>query len=194
MTPNEYQQLALRTESVPAILQTGRPQHDAKMTRLLHAAMGICTEVGELAQAVTSVGYQRPLNKVNAMEELGDVLWYVAVGFDALGLPMPARPEDPGEQIGTLTLELSAAAGALLDLLKKHLFYGKPFDPRAADAALAEVYRFTVAAVYELDYTLEHAMERNIAKLEKRYPQKFTAEAALTRDLEAERKALEGGS
>ena len=35
-------------------------------------------------------------------------------------------------------------------------------------------------------------MDRNIAKLQKRFPVKFTEEAALNRNLEAERAALEG--
>lgn len=42
-----------------------------------------------------------------------------------------------------------------------------------------------------LNTTFEIEQERNINKLQTRYPEKFTAEAAITRDLDAERKALE---
>jgi hypothetical protein len=35
-------------------------------------------------------------------------------------------------------------------------------------------------------------MDRNIAKLRTRYPEKFASDRALNRDLEAERKVLEG--
>lgn len=42
-----------------------------------------------------------------------------------------------------------------------------------------------------LNTTFEVEQERNINKLQTRYPEKFTAEAAITRDLDAERKALE---
>ncbi len=37
-------------------------------------------------------------------------------------------------------------------------------------------------------------MDRNIAKLRKRYPERFTEQAANVRDLEAERSVLEGDS
>ncbi len=40
--------------------------------------------------------------------------------------------------------------------------------------------------------SIPQAMERNIAKLQKRFPSKFTEEAALNRNLDEERKALEG--
>lgn len=38
----------------------------------------------------------------------------------------------------------------------------------------------------------DEGLERNIAKLKKRYPGKFTSEDAIGRDVEAERKILEG--
>lgn len=44
----------------------------------------------------------------------------------------------------------------------------------------------------EVDYKGMHDL--NIAKLRKRYPEKFSEDAAVNRDLEGERKVLEGGS
>ena len=43
-----------------------------------------------------------------------------------------------------------------------------------------------------LELSWDDGLERNIAKLKKRYPDKFTAGDAIVRDLEAERKILEG--
>lgn len=43
-----------------------------------------------------------------------------------------------------------------------------------------------------LDLSWDEGLERNIAKLKKRYPDKFTAVDAIVRDLAAERKILEG--
>lgn len=40
----------------------------------------------------------------------------------------------------------------------------------------------------------DDGLERNIAKLKKRYPEKFTMVDAIVRDLEAERKILEGNA
>jgi len=44
------------------------------------------------------------------------------------------------------------------------------------------------------DISFEQIQERNIAKLKERYGEKFSKDAALVRDLDAERKILEDGS
>lgn len=47
--------------------------------RLLHYALGLCTEVGELQDAIKKfVAYGKDIDKVNIKEELGDILWYHA--------------------------------------------------------------------------------------------------------------------
>lgn len=53
----------------------------------LHAVMGIVTEAGELAKTVVDVTRQAPgVDRENAIEEIGDVLWYIAIACDALGV------------------------------------------------------------------------------------------------------------
>lgn len=136
MTPNEYQQAAMRTDlpdwnshyhawlRIMADAKSGGPWDTF---RLLHASIGITTESGELADTLKKhIFYGKPLDTVNAIEEVGDLLWYAALACEALGT------------------------------------------------------------------TLEDAMERNIAKLKARYPEKFEAQRAIERDLTAERAALEG--
>lgn len=54
---------------------------------LLHAAMGICTEAGELQdQLKRYIFYGKQLDVVNLEEELGDICWYVAILCKALGV------------------------------------------------------------------------------------------------------------
>jgi len=54
---------------------------------LLHAALGLQTEGGELADQVKKhLFYGRELDKVNIKEEAGDILWYMAVILRRLGL------------------------------------------------------------------------------------------------------------
>ena len=45
---------------------------------------------------------------------------------------------------------------------------------------------------YLVDFDMKNIAEVNIKKLQARYPEKFTSEKALNRDLETERKILEG--
>lgn len=73
---------ALRTESTLNPLSTTYEENTA---RLLHAAIGLVTESGEFIDALKKfLFYGRPLDLVNLKEELGDILWYVAVAMSAL--------------------------------------------------------------------------------------------------------------
>lgn len=51
---------------------------DAKKCDLLHMAIGICTEAGELLDAVKKhVMYEKDLDENNVIEELGDLEFYM---------------------------------------------------------------------------------------------------------------------
>lgn len=55
----------------------------AAMVRPVHAAMGMETEVGELMdQLKKHIFYNKPLDEQNLREEVGDLLWYVALMCD----------------------------------------------------------------------------------------------------------------
>lgn len=137
---DEYQKDALRTESLRSVMQSDlvakdcygkieNVQHPVNIqsSRLLHGAIGCCTEAGELQDMLKKhFFYGKPLDLVNIMEEAGDMLWYIAILLDAAG------------------------------------------------------------------YTMSQAMDTNIAKLRKRFPDKYDDNKALNRDLVSERKILEG--
>lgn len=56
---------------------------------LNHAALGLAGEAGEFVDAVKkSVIYGKPLDVANLREEMGDLLWYIALACDALGVTM----------------------------------------------------------------------------------------------------------
>jgi NTP pyrophosphatase (non-canonical NTP hydrolase) len=75
LTPDEYQDLAARTDGTYA--------DDA---RLLNAILGLCGESGEIADHVKkSIFHGHDLDKEHLAKEFGDILWYVAQGCRALG-------------------------------------------------------------------------------------------------------------
>jgi NTP pyrophosphatase (non-canonical NTP hydrolase) len=79
MDANEYQALAMRTET------PGRERR----VRLLNAALGLCGEAGEFADALKKAEFHgHALDEAEMLKELGDVLWYVALACDALGADM----------------------------------------------------------------------------------------------------------
>lgn len=79
MTINEYQALALRTESrittdpVPYI-------------RVLEGLMGLNGEAGEAIDLMKKVLFQgHEFDREHMAKELGDIAWYLAVSADAIG-------------------------------------------------------------------------------------------------------------
>ena len=56
---------------------------------LMHTALGLAGEAGEYADAVKKhLVYGKELDHENAREELGDILWFVALACDALSTDM----------------------------------------------------------------------------------------------------------
>jgi NTP pyrophosphatase (non-canonical NTP hydrolase) len=96
MDADEYQKLALRTEKTPAIVDfdkyrqaTETAIEPTRMDRLIHAALGVCTEAGELQDALKRhLIYGKDFDPTNVMEECGDLLWYIALALHATGYTM----------------------------------------------------------------------------------------------------------
>lgn len=85
----------------------------------------------------------------------------------------------------------STEAGEMLDAMKKHLYYGKSLDLVNLKEEIGDCLWYLSIAIDVLGTTYEEIMETNIAKLKARYPNKFTSEDAINRNLEVERTILE---
>ena len=78
MTGNEYQRLALRTSS-----------HGSNGDMVLNGVMGLNGEAGECIDIVKKHLFQgHPLDTDKLLDELGDVLWYVAITADGIGVQL----------------------------------------------------------------------------------------------------------
>lgn len=85
----DYVRLAVRTETRDHAKIRGRMTRDN--IRLLHGAMGLCTEAGELTdQLKRHLYYGAKLDRVNLTEEVGDLFWYCALIADTLHVPFDA--------------------------------------------------------------------------------------------------------
>lgn len=81
--------------------------------------------------------------------------------------------------------------GEIMDAIKKTVFYGKPLDMVNVKEEFGDLLYYVALGLHSVGSDFEEVMTANIAKLRARYPDKFTSEAALFRDLEKERKILE---
>lgn len=56
---------------------------------ILHGVLGVCTEAGELADPIKkALFYGREIDRVNLVEEMGDIMWYLAILADELGITL----------------------------------------------------------------------------------------------------------
>jgi len=182
MTDEEYLGAAMRTEKHPDKLEG-----DAAVT-VVHMLFGLSSELGELVAAK---------DRQNALEEIGDMLWYLHTGMRYQGIPVYTPPCPLPERVWYAEASTSCllkAIGSLTDLYKRELFYGSPAPVSAVREVVQNILSELAVIIEANNSSFEEVYSMNIEKLRSRYPQKFTEELAATRDLEAEKAALTRGS
>lgn len=92
-----------------------------------------------------------------------------------------------------VAMGIQTEAAEFTDMLKKHIFYGKPLDEVNLKEELFDMTWYIAIALDVLGYTFEEGFKTNIDKLKARYPEKFTEDSANNRDLKVERQILENG-
>lgn len=85
---------------------------------------------------------------------------------------------------------LCTEAGEFMDQIKKHIMYGVELDEINLIEELGDGNWYEGIALDTLMFSMAEVLHRNIAKLKARFPEKFTEEGALNRDLEKERNIL----
>jgi NTP pyrophosphatase (non-canonical NTP hydrolase) len=183
MKLSDYVELACVTESVV-------DQIEGLESRMLHGLIGLCTESGELLDAMKKhLYYGKELDTVNMLEEIGDLCWYLAIICDVADIDFAEQIEkakefnDTQEERSLLSVcaELNAVCGGNL------VTYTNSGQPHV----IQPLFYLIDELVIELDGMWEEICEKNIAKLKARYGEKFDAHKALNRDTDAEREILE---
>jgi len=178
----EYQQLASRT--CPDL---GKVEND------LHMWAGIQTEMGEMLDPFKKkLAYNKPLDLVNVGEELADAVWYEVNDLRMKNIPINDLyfAEDLDLYIRLYNEDVTDRNNEKINLiytLEIARVFVSEYDESAAEKNLA-FYAF-ICHIWKLDFF--QILTNNITKLMVRYPQKFTEDAALNRNLDAEREQLE---
>lgn len=85
MTPAEYSKRALTNDCNYDAIDS-RLAYNTEMQRLIHGALGLSGEAGEVTDMIKKhVIYGKDLDVDHLKKECGDVLWYMAVILDAIG-------------------------------------------------------------------------------------------------------------
>lgn len=88
-------------------------------------------------------------------------------------------------------LGVTTECGESGDVVKKALIYGKEPDLVNLDEEMGDKLWYLALYCHRRQITFEYLFEQNIAKLQARFPDKFTEADALNRDVVAERKVLD---
>ena len=168
-TIENYQEQALRT-----MASLGTKAMDG-----MHMAAGFTTEIGEMNEGIA---YN---DIVNIREEHGDTYFYIANECSTYGLIFT----DLIEQAKTRRKKPFYLHN-IVDLHKREFAYGKEMDLIKLEDELITMIQYLSKVEKDFKFTIEESLVINIKKLYKRYPDKFTEEKALNRDLEAEYKTL----
>lgn len=164
MTLKEYHVACART--CPSL---GSTQLDT-----LHMNIGIATETGEILDAIKrKIAYKKEVDIVNIEEEIGDTCWYICNRYNMTSKNKDMLPEPFEYKIDNI----ESLANILLSI-----------SPTTSYTILISIVKCT-ANFFNLDF--ETCLDKNIAKLYARYPEKFTEELAINRNTDNERKILE---
>jgi NTP pyrophosphatase (non-canonical NTP hydrolase) len=184
MTISEYQIEAKRTCS----------DLGSKYRNVLHTSSGFLTEIGEVIDVFKKrFAYKKPIDYVNLKEEIGDCLWYDANECTLLGINFSKEDE---EEIDFIFLDMKSSISSIVDNLDEdskveqtlEIIIEFIHEGRKSAVEVFAFYKF-LCFVWGIDFS--DALQTNINKLRVRYPEKFTTEAAINRNLDAEREELE---
>ena len=192
-------------EYVPLAMQTCKSLPTAD--HINHMCLGIVGEMGELVDQIKKAYvYGKAIDQVNIIEEVGDVAYYTAglvqyfpaladwLDSDELKQSINYEKLEVARENITRTILLNAMSAA--NLTADLMMFAD--DDNLQDANAEQVAKalgtalFATAVLLEVD--LSQACEVNVAKLAKRYGDKYSDYAAVNRDIDAERAVLEAGT
>jgi NTP pyrophosphatase (non-canonical NTP hydrolase) len=91
------------------------------------------------------------------------------------------KPDDHVGKLVHAAMGVAGEGGELLDAVKKHWVYGKELDRENILEECGDAMFYIAVLLKHCGYTLEQAMQHNMAKLNKRYPEGYSDIAAQTR-------------
>lgn len=159
---------------------------EKKIELLLHATMGILTEVEELLD--NHIGKEDP---TNILEEIGDVTWYIAIIAREYNLDLPENLPLSNKDPMKIVISIIKNTSKLLDALKKKIFYNKEINEESFKQTTIIIMILVQSYMNHFNIDIEKSFDINIKKLKSRYGEKFSSEKAINRDLETEREILE---
>lgn len=179
-----YVEMVLKTEG--AIDSRIRDRlHKKENIRLLHAILGIGSEIEELDAAIINN------DSINIGEEIGDILYYSGLACDELNVPFPEISTMLYQRTMDEEIKLIInTTSKLLDIIKKQIFYGKEINKIDMELGINNTIIACASLCKYFKLDIEEVKKRNIEKLQIRYKGKFNEQRAINRNLKKEYEVL----
>lgn len=144
-----------------------------KIDCILHAAVGISGEVGELIEGLEKFEGTDPREDDNTQEELGDIRFYITAAAHELSVSVAWLqeqdvPTEFDDEHGLSSLIVYSAQ--LLDYVKKAWAYSGELKREESVQALCQIWQAYKRTCDNLDLNDVYIRYVNVGKLSKRYP------------------------
>lgn len=187
MDSNQFIQSSIRTESR---IDQAKVNDVQSFTSVLQAFVASATLLDMYKK---NIYYGKEVNQIKWTENLNVLIastQHLAAGYqdssstDTLYI-------DPRVLHGVVGIATESAE--LVEAALKHLTQTKSLDTVNLQEEIGDVFWYVAILVDSLNGDWDNIQETVIAKLKKRYPEKFSSENAINRDVDGERKLLESG-
>lgn len=182
----QYVQDAIRTESQIDVIVTNRDK--------LLEVMTIFVMAGNMLDALKkNIFYGKEINETSwdsNLENIKDVIGGRLLESDVIPLIAP-EPLSIDPRLFHALIGIATESTELIEAIQKALHNNVDIDHVNVQEELGDLNWYQAIAVDASDADWDKILDTNIAKLKHRYPEKFTADRAINRDLETERRILE---
>ncbi len=179
----QYVQDAIRTESKIEVVST-------EYNNLL-GAMQIFVAAGNMLDALKkNIFYGKEINQDGWDTNL-DTISKISASVDMISDGEDHTPLIIDPRLFHALVGIATESTELIEAIIKAIQSNTDIDHVNVLEELGDIFWYTAIAVDTTGADWNSILDTNIAKLKKRYPEKFTVESAITRDLDGEREILE---
>lgn len=188
MEVKEFQQNALRTESIVPVVETN---YD-----LLIATFKMFIEMSKILDGIKRSIYYSNDDRLDEILSNESIRSLKNQFNDLVDFMQNANSKQTVTNVDSrvlhATLGMCTEPGELSEAILDSMINGSPLDKVNIGEEMHDSswYHAVMHDVLDLDWN--EGFAKLIAKLKERFPEKFTTESAVNRDLDKERKALEG--
>lgn len=176
MTFDEYVALAQRTASTKT-----------NADKVGHGCLGLIGEAGEVVDIIkkmTYMGMTREMGREKLIDELSDLLWYIAEWCTGSGNSMQAIFDSAADVDSPYVQYTIANYAVQIAEIACELWEEIDAGMHDSDILLVDIRAIAAgikAICYKINVKLGEVMEHNIEKLKKRYPDGFSADRSNVR-------------